>query len=124
MLLSDSLQAEIKKFGTLNNLKFESVSINTKNKSRVKIIASYSSIEHGLDRFQKAYLDKAYRYNLPVNALYERLTNEQDEFRVIGWEESNRKYPIIISTQSGQKYKLHPKQFIELYHSCLKEPLD
>lgn len=123
MLLYDNVCDSLKSFANANSLLLESSELK-REKDTLKLVAVYSEISDGLDRIQRKYLELAPKYGLPTNALYEKLVTETDTYTLAGWEQKNRRYPILIRNTSNTVFKLHPKQFQELYDNSFKQLID
>ncbi|WP_044128908.1 hypothetical protein [Vibrio parahaemolyticus] len=85
---------------------------------KVKHLSEYENF------IRNEYIKYANRYRLPIIAIDEVLIADNGTFKVLGWEQKNRLYPIIIrELDTFNEYKLSISQFHNLYDNALKEPL-
>ncbi|OXX40376.1 hypothetical protein B9J93_22390 [Vibrio sp. V17_P4S1T151] len=102
----------INKFDIKNENGEISISIKVKN------LSEYENF------IRNEYIKYANRYRLPIMAIDEVLIADNGTFKVLGWEQKNRLYPIIIrELDTFNEYKLSISQFHNLYDNALKEPL-
>ncbi len=85
---------------------------------KVKHVSEYENF------IRNEYIKNSSRYRLPTIAIDEVIIAKNGSFEVLGWEQKNRLYPIIIrNLDTFNEYKLSISQFHNLYDNSLKEPL-
>ncbi len=128
--MSDELQPIVNKLreiegliSNIDNLCLEHLKLRDED-GEISISIKISNLSIVNAAREQEYLSRASKYNLPQNAVFERLLTDDGNYCVIGWEKRNKKLPIIIrDNNSLQEFKLSLRQFGYLYSDALKEPL-